>query len=561
MLTQLHVENFALIDALDLEFTPGFTVLTGETGAGKSILVDAINALLGERTGADAIREGCPKAFVQGAFDIADRADIASQITGQGYEAEDGVILARDISSQGKTQCRINGRLSSLSAHRSLTQLLADVHGQHEHQLLLSNRWQLQFLDGFAGPEAAALKREYSEVWQRLQQVSQQYGKLSTDVREQERMADLYRFQVREIDNAELQDGEEEELKAESLRLANLEKLSLAAQSALAYLDAGEESTPGAEDSVGGAVKALEGVARFDASIAAHVASLTEALVRIQEASDGLRAWQEDLEVSPDRLDEVQSRLDLISNLKRKYGETISEILAYRDSAASSLNAIETSDDRRLELEAEHKRLLSLAEELAGRLSQMRSGAAPDLSRRVEAELGDLGMAGARFIAEIGDTELGPAGRDRAEFLISANPGESPRPLASVASGGESSRIMLALKTVLTTEDPVRTLVFDEVDAGIGGRTANVVGEKLKGLAEGRQVLCVTHLAQIARFADSHFHVTKRESNGRTVVEIRRLSDEERVVELARMLGGDQESEAAVQHARELLSAGAPEGR
>ncbi|MCC6485357.1 MAG: DNA repair protein RecN [Armatimonadetes bacterium] len=561
MLTQLHVENFALIDVLDLEFSPGFTVLTGETGAGKSILVDAINALLGERVGGDSVREGCSKSVVQGAFDVAGRPEIAEQIIEQGHEAEDGVILARDISIHGKTQCRVNGRLSTLNAHRDLTQLLADVHGQHEHQLLLSLKWQLQFLDGFVGTEATALKRQLSEEWGRLQQVSETLRQLSSDARERERLADLYRFQVQEIESAGLRPGEEEDLKAENLRLANLEKLSIAAETATAHLAGGEEAGLGAEDSVAASVKALEAVARFDAEIDAHVQSLTEALVRIQEASEGLRAWREDLDVSPGRIDEVQSRLDLISNLKRKYGETIPDILVYLDRVANDLGALETSDEQRLKLESEQAGLQESVRSLAAELTRMRNAAVAELSRRVEEQLADLGMAGAKFKVSVDDAPLGPTGADRVEFLISANAGESARPLSKVASGGESSRIMLALKTVLTSEDPVRTLVFDEVDAGIGGRTANVVGEKLKGLAQGRQVLCVTHLAQIASFADSHFQVQKRESNGRTVVEIRKLSDEERVVELARMLGGNQESEAAVQHARELLSASAPQSR
>ena len=560
MLTQLHVENFALIDTLDLEFGPGFTVLTGETGAGKSILVDAINALLGERIASDVVREGTQKAVVQGAFDISGRKDIADGIVAQGYDPDECMIIARDVSLQGKTQSRVNGRLSTLSSHRELTQLLADVHGQHEHQLLLSSKWQMAFLDGFAGPNAECFKREFREVWHATQQARAEHVRLSTDARERERLADLYRYQVREIDQAELRVGEDEELKAESVRLANVEKLSLAAAGALSSLH-GDDGAPGAQDLVAQAVKALDSVTRFDPDIEDQAVSLGEALIRIEDVSEKLRLWQTSLDVSPERIDEVQTRLDLIGNLKRKYGDTISDILAYRERSADDLNALETSDERRSILETQIANLESRAKTLAGQLGEARRAVVDELSMRVERELGDLGMGGSRFIVSVEHCEMGPTGADKIEFLISANAGESPKPLARVASGGEASRVMLALKTVLSAEDPVLTLVFDEVDAGIGGRTANAVGEKLKGLAVGRQVLCVTHLAQIARFADHHYCVEKSDSDGRTIVSIRRLSDEERVNELARMLGGEKESEAALHHARELLSASASKER
>ncbi len=553
MLRELHVEDFALIDRLELEFGPGLTVLTGETGAGKSIVVDAINAMLGERVDTSSVREGAARSVVRGVFDSAD-----------GAGADGGRIeLSREVSAQGKTQCRVGGRPSTLSAHREITQLLADVHGQHEHQLLLSPRWQLAFLDGFAGPEAAAVRGEFSQAWTQLQQAKSELARLSTDERERARLADLYRFQVGEIEQAGLRENEDAELAEESLRLANLEKLFLAAQAALAHLAGGDsDDSPGAEGELAGTLKTLEAVSAFDLSLGPHIESLNESLVRVQEVSESLRRWREDLEMPPGRLDEVQERLERISALKRKYGETIPEVLAYCEQAARELQGLETSGERRAELGAEVERLEETADGLAGRLSDIRQAAAPRLERQVEGVLADLSMTGAKFLVSVSEDDLGPSGGDHVEFLISANPGESPRPLRRVASGGEASRIMLALKDVMASSDPVRTLIFDEIDSGIGGRTATVVGEKLKKLAAGRQVLCVTHLAQIARFADQHLFVEKSQdpdAGGRTVVRVSSLSPDERVAELARMLGGDHESEAAVQHARELLGAGATE--
>jgi len=561
MLQHLHVENFALIDTLDLEFGPGMGVLTGETGAGKSIIVDALNALLGERVGAECVREGDQKAFVQAAFDVADHPGIAQELEAQGFETGESLIISREISRQGRTQCRINGRLATVGALREITQLLADVHGQHEHQLLLSTRWQMEFLDAYAGPELLAAGRELQDVWARLQTLRDEHASLVTNERERQRLADMHRFEVAEIDKAALQPGEEEDLKGEGVRLANREKLFNAAQTAHALLSgeegAGDGSTQaGAIDQVALAARALQAVAACDAQAGAQAEVLSQALIVLEEGVSGVREWRDGLDLNPQRIDEVQARLDVIGVLKRKYGDTIPEILAFRDRAAKELEDIETSDERRAGMEAEITQLAARADELAEGISAWRKAAAAPLRKKVERELADLGMEKARFLVGIEPGEPGPRGHDRVEFLISANPGESPRPLAKVASGGEASRTMLALKTVLTTADPVGTLVFDEVDAGIGGQTANVVGQKLKGLAEGRQVLCVTHLAQIARFADVHMVVRKGESAGRTVVSVRRLQPEERVTELARMLSGDQESEAAVRHARELLHTG-----
>lgn len=556
MLTELHVENFALIDRLDVRFGEGLTVLTGETGAGKSIIVDALNAVLGERTDPDCVRSGCDRALVQAAFDLSGSPEVQAQLEEAGLGRDEMLIVSREVTAQGRSQCRVNGRLTTLGLLRELTALLADVHGQHEHQLLLSPAWQLELLDAFAGETALELRSRYSSEWGAFQKAASELQSLVSDERERSRLADLYRFQVGEIEAAGLRPGEEEELRQEAVRLANLEKLFVAAAQCAELLSGDESDYPGAVAAAGQAMKALESVASYDPGIAELHSLLESAVVSLEEALSGVRRWRDGLDVSPERIDQVQSRLDLISSLKRKYGDTVEDVLAYRDRVAAELDGLERSDERRRDLEAERDRARRQVEDLGQQLSTVRRAAAETLGRRVQDELQELGMQGSRFHVAVEQVPRGPRGQDRVEFLISANPGEPLKPLARVASGGEASRTMLALKVAATECDPVKTLVFDEIDTGIGGRTANTVGEKLRAISRGRQVLCVTHLPQIARFADHHLKVEKgEEASGaeRTVISVRALEGEERVGELARMLGGSEESEAAVRHARELL--------
>lgn len=556
MLTELHVENFALIDRLDVRFGEGLTVLTGETGAGKSIIVDALNAVLGERTDPDCVRSGCDRALVQAAFDLSGSPEVQAQLEEAGLGRDEMLIVSREVTAQGRSQCRVNGRLTTLGLLRELTALLADVHGQHEHQLLLSPAWQLELLDAFAGETALELRSRYSTEWGALQNAASELQSLVSDERERSRLADLYRFQVGEIEAAALRPGEEEELRQEAVRLANLEKLFVAAAQCAELLSGDESDYPGAVAAAGQAMKALESVASYDPGIAELHSLLESAVVSLEEALSGVRRWRDSLDVSPERIDQVQSRLDLIASLKRKYGDTVEEVLAYHDRVAAELDGLERSDERRRDLEAERDRARREVEDLGQQLSTVRRAAAETLGRRVQDELQELGMQGSRFHVAVEQVPHGPRGQDRVEFLISANPGEPLKPLARVASGGEASRTMLALKVAATECDPVKTLVFDEIDTGIGGRTANTVGEKLRAISRGRQVLCVTHLPQIARFADHHLKVEKgEEASGRerTVISVRALEGEERVGELARMLGGSEESEAAVRHARELL--------
>lgn len=559
MLVELTIENFALIDRLTARFGPGLCILTGETGAGKSIVVDAINALLGERVSADIVRQGSHKALVSGAFDVTLNPETTQELWAQGFEAEDGLLMvSREISSSGKTQARINGRLVTLTQLREITRLLADVHGQHEHQLLFDEKWQAGFLDTIAGPELARVLGQYREIWRSLQSAVRELTELTTDIRERARLSDLYRFQVQEIERADLRDGEEEELMAENLRLANLEKLFIAAASVRELLSGGE-SGQGASEQLAEAVKQLQSTSKYDPSSAQWAESLAEAHVIVDEIAESVRQWAASLEVSPERIDEVQSRLDLIASLKRKYGESIREILDYGQDVASKLESLEFSDERRETLQKEINLAQSKCGQLAALISKARYEASAKLQGLVESELKDLALPDARFTVEIQPVPPGPTGEDGVRFLFSANPGEDPKPLSRIASGGEASRAMLALKTVMAGADPVTTLVFDEIDSGIGGVTANAVSSKLKQLSGKKQILVVTHLTQIARAADHHLRVKKQSRDGRTVVSLVKLSQEDRVAELARMLGGGEDGEAAIQHARELLGLGARE--
>lgn len=559
MLVELSIENFALVDRMTVEFGPGLCILTGETGAGKSIIVDAINALLGERVSVDVVRQGSDRAAAAGAFLVSSSPETLQALHQQGFDAEDGLLLvSREISSSGKTQARINGRLVTLTQLKEVTRLLADVHGQHEHQLLFDERWQAEFLDTIAGPELEKLLNQYRDIWRYLQSVRRELAELTSDIRERARLLDLYRFQVQEIERADLRVGEEEELAAENLRLANLEKLFLAAAGVRELLSGGDAGQ-GAAEQLAEAVKQLEIARKYDPAASQWADTLAEAQVIVHEVADSVRQWAATLEVSPERIDEVQSRLDLISSLKRKYGDSIGEILEYNREIATKLESLQFSDERRGQLEEEVLEAEKRCAILADSLSKAREQAARRVEGMVESELRDLALPGARFTVDIQAVPPGPTGADAIRFLFSANPGEDPRPLSRIASGGEASRAMLALKTVMAGADPVTTLVFDEIDSGIGGVTANAVSGKLKQLSQNKQILVVTHLTQIARAADHHFRVEKRSRDGRTVVSLVKLGQEERVGELARMLGGGEESEAAVKHARELLGLGARE--
>ena len=555
MLRQIHVANFALIDRLDLEFGEALNILTGETGAGKSIVIDALSLALGERGSSDLVRTGSDRAVVEAVFDLCDApASTRERLAEAGLDddGEDILILARELTRAGKSQCRINGRLMPVSTLREISDGLIDIHGQHEHQTLLAAERHIDLLDSWLGAEALSLRSEVSGQYADLNRIKRDLEDLRAQARERVRNLDLYRFQQEEIESAELRAGELDELTAERSRLANAEKLYATADEAYNAL-----SNTGL-DGLNSALAAVERAGALDETLAPITEQLTEAVSYAEEARRGLRAYRDSIEFNPERLEEIAERLDLIHSLQRKYGDTIEEILAYAEELNERLNLLENSEAREAELVQAQARAEADLEASAEHLSQLRRRASARFAEAVTAELKDLGMADTRFEVSIEAQPITARGADRVEFLLSPNPGEPLRPLARIASGGEISRLMLAMKSVLAQAAYVPTLIFDEIDVGVGGRTGRVLAQKLSALARHAQILCITHLPQIASQPAVHFFIEKRVEGGRTVVDVQRLSEDQRVEEIARMLGGVP-SNTVIQHAREMLQAPMPQ--
>jgi DNA repair protein RecN (Recombination protein N) len=570
MLTELRIENFAIIKSLELTFSPGLVTFTGETGAGKSIILDAIEALLGGRVDSTAIRSGAERAIIQGVFRIPERARAAIEEVLEREDLKDDetddLSLEREVRREGRSSARVNGRSASLSILRELGQYLVDIHGQSEHLSLLNVRAHLGLLDRFANDDD--LLETYQKVYRRLQSVRQELVSLREAEADAERRIDLLSYQIHEIETARLQPGEEESLRQERNRLANAENLATLARSALILLDEGSPESPAATDLLGQVVRNLASLSRVDGEKAALTSQAETLLESLSEVSRELRDYLESIEYNPRRLEEIEERLDLIQRLKRKYGGSVQSVLEFAVEAQSQLEAVRHAGERIAELEKSEAELLA---ELAGAaltLSERRKKAAEELGKAVEAELDDLNMAEARFsvdlryrpdphglpIREGEQVEFDATGIDRVEFLVAPNPGEGLKPLVRIASGGETSRLMLALKNVLARADAIPTLIFDEIDQGIGGRVGLVIGEKLWQLSREHQVMVVTHLPQLAAFGDRHFRVTKEILEGRTLTQVEPLGGKEREVELAQMLGGGA-SEANLRAAGELLEA------
>ena len=565
MLAELNATNFAIIEKLHIPFAPGFNVLTGETGAGKSIIIDAVSALVGERADSTVIRSGTDQARIEGIFLLEGDLQriIAPLLQEYGLEGEDeALILTREINRDGRNVCRVNGRAVTLRILSRIGQELIDIHGQTEHLSLKRVRQHVDFLDRFAN--LGGLRNEVAAKVRDLRQVHRSLEGLLQDERELARREDLLRYQVQEIAAAKLQPGEEEELNRERTLLANAERLTTLADAAYRALYESDEERRAVLDLLAEVTQALKALEELDPTLQEQRKAAEEASYRLEDLARNLRSYRDSIEYNPDRLRQVEERLDLIYNLKRKYGDSIAEILAFAERAARELDDIAHSEERIAELQDQEKKLLAEIGRLAGELSAARREAGERLSAAIERELADLNMGRARFTVAIkqAETEDGvevggkryafdATGIDRVEFLISPNIGEPPKPLAKIASGGETSRLMLAMKSVLSAADYIPTLIFDEIDAGIGGRAGMIVGQKLWNLTPGHQVFCVTHLPQIACFGDAHFRVWKEVAGSRTVTQVQRLGDEERLEELTLMLG--PVSEATRKSALEML--------
>jgi DNA repair protein RecN (Recombination protein N) len=559
MLTELIIRDFAIIDELRLNFRPGFTALTGETGAGKSIILDAMTLALGGRADTTMVRAGCERAYVEAAFELnpAMQAAVAPILAAEDLDGEGAhfLLLTRELRMNGRNLCRINGRAANLSILREIGEYLVGIHGQGEHLALLKPQAHLPLLDAYAG-----LEGERQTLATAVKQARADQREL-TDLRRNEQLLmqrlDLLRFQVEEIDAARLTVGEEEELRAEAQRLANVGQLTQFTAETLALLSEGDEGLLAAADLFNQAERAMSHLARLDPTQAGLLERLQGLAFQLDELSDDLRHYQEGLEFDPGRLGFVEERLQLLTRLKRKYGDDAAAILQTREAAAAELGKIERSEERVAELELLIERQLKTVGKLAEALSVKRQAAAEKLARGVERELADLQMAGAQFAVDfrretdevngafVGDGRFSfdQSGVDKVEFLMSANLGEPPKPLAKVASGGETARLMLALKAVLAEADATPTLIFDEIDQGIGGRVGEVVGRKLWGLTavNQRQVIVVTHLPQLAGYGDAHFYVSKQAVDGRTKTIVANLDIPGRIEELAAMLGAHGE--------------------
>ena len=559
MLVELHVTNFALIDHLDLTFGAGLNILTGETGAGKSIIIDALGLALGERAGSDLIRTGSARATVEAVFDLTHApAEVRRRLAEAGLDTEedrDTLLVTRELArAGGKSQCRLNGRLMPISVLKEIAEGLVDVHGQHEHQSLLSADRHVDILDDWGGKEALLLRGEVAALYGKANALKREREKLQTDARERARTLDLLRFQQEEISAACLKSGEEEALASDRRRLANSEKLSAAATESYDLLSGGDSGTGGVLDVLNAALVSVEHAAALDETLSPVADSLRNAVAYAEDAGRDLRVYQEAVEFNPERLEELETRLDLLRTLKRKYGETVDEILAYGSELTSKLEKLENSEAREEQLAAAILEADAALVKVAAKLTKLRRGISWDFSAGIARELGDLGMEATKFEVSIEPQVVASKGADRVEFLLSPNPGEPLRPLAKIASGGEMSRIMLALKSVLARTGGIPTMIFDEIDVGVGGRTAQTIGDKLVALANDAQVLCITHLPQIASRSGAHFYIEKRVQDERTMVSVVPLDAEGRIDEIARMLGGSRRSEAVVQHAREMLS-------
>lgn len=553
MLTDLRIENFAIIDHLELRLGAGLVAFTGETGAGKSIILDAIIALVGGRADVTAIRAGAERALVEAVFRLpeATRPAIQAILEREGLlDDPDYLSVGRELRREGRSIARVNGRSVNISLLRELGEYLVDIHGQSEHLSLLNVRQHIGLLDRFAGVEAEL--QAYRQLYRQLVGLRRELKELREAEADADRRKDLLTFQAQEIEAAHLRPDEEDDLRRERDRLANAESLASLAEQAIALLEGGSDETPAVSDLLGRVVQAVHSLSRLDGSQGKLADQLTAASESLTDLGRELQDYREQIEFNPRRLEQVEERLDLLNTLKRKYGGSLEAVLVYGQEARRKLESIEHSGERIAELEADEQALLEKIAQAGELLSGKRQSAAEALARRVEVELADLSMAGARFKVDFqrhpdphgvpaGDGQrvaFDDTGFDRVEFLIAPNPGEGFKPLVKIASGGETSRLMLALKNVLVSADHVPTLVFDEIDQGIGGRVGSVVGEKLWRLGVRHQVLCVTHLPQLAAFGDQHLHVHKELADGRTLTKVETLEGPRRLDELAQMLGG-----------------------
>jgi len=566
MLIELRIENFAIIQKIKLSFDHGLVIFTGETGAGKSIILDALEAVLGGRAETSGIRTSADRAMIEATFKLSPeiKAAVHNLLAAEDLlDDPDFITLAREIRTEGRNTARINGRTVTATLQREVGAYLVDIHGQSEHLSLLKVRNHLHLLDSFAGIESQL--HDYQAVYGQLREVRKELHTLQQSTRDAARRVDMLTYQIQEIDAAKLTPADEDELRQERTRLANAESLAKHSQTALMLIEEGASEAPGISEMLGEVVEALHALSRIDTTTETFYERTESNLTSLQDLAMELQNYAENIEFNPDLLNRIEERIDLINNLKRKYGNSIEKVIAFGERAREELDSITNSDERMELLAAQEADLLKSLAEKGENLSKERTTASTALSKLVEIELNDLRMANARFkvsldrrpdenglpLSDGQRAAFDSRGYDQVEFLVETNPGEGFKSLVKVASGGETSRLMLALKNVLAKADQVPTLIFDEIDQGIGGRVGMVVGEKLWNLSRQHQVMCITHLPQLAGYGDQHYRVTKVLVEGRTQTEVIHLLGEDRQVELAEMLG--PVSEGTLNSAGEIL--------
>ncbi|WPC18908.1 DNA repair protein RecN [Pediococcus inopinatus] len=556
MLQELVIRNFAIIEKLNIEFNSGMTVLTGETGAGKSIIIDAVGLLAGGRGSTDFIRKGTKKAVLQGMFSLDKNRETLELLDQYGIEhADPTLILQREIQASGRNVCRVNGSLVNTTILKQVGETLIDIHGQNEHQELMQADKHLGMLDEYARVEVQPLLKSYQAYFERYQVLRKKFDQKKAHEKEWVQRVDMLKFQVKEIEDANLQSGEEEQLNSEKEHLENFQKINSALQAAQLALESAEE-TPGAIDRTGEAMNGLREIEELDDHYKAISEVVASAYYQLQDAASEISGELDGMEWDEGRLDQIEKRLEEIYQLKRKYGDTVDQILKYDQKVSEELhNMIDLESDEG-QMEVQLDELKTKLEKLAHQLTAARKKAAQQLKRDVHEQLKQLYMDKAEFEVHFDTTQptkFKTSGVDSVEFYLRTNPGEKMGPLTRIASGGELSRIMLALKTIFAKSQGVTSIIFDEVDTGVSGRVAQAIAEKIKLIASYSQVLCITHLPQVAAEADHQFFVSKTVKDGRTETDLSYLNDEGRVQELARMLAGSTVTKLSIQHAKELL--------
>ena len=549
MLSSLQIENVAVIQKAEVHFQPGLNVLTGETGAGKSILIDSINAILGNRTSKDLVRTGAAKAVIRAAFEQVPDA-VLDSLEKAGYERSDALMLSREITAEGKSSCRINGMPATAAVLRELCGGLININGQHDSVGLLNPARHLGILDDYA--QNGVQFQEYYALYRELVRIKRELDAMITDEAEKQRRIDLLSYQVQEIENAALTAGEEQTLESRRRVLANASTIRDRIAQCYALLSGGDEAA-GAVDLLGEASNAASDAAQLDEALSGAAGQLTDLYYTAKDVAADLVGRLDAYETNDAELDEIEQRLDLLYKLKRKYGDTVEDVIAFGQKAREELQNIQTSQERYDHLQAEKRRLYAQAREKAEALTQTRLRAFEELNKRISGTLDFLNMPGVRMTLRHTRGPLASHGQDGIEFYISTNPGEAPKPLAKIASGGELSRITLAIKNAMADKDAVPTVIYDEIDSGVSGKAASRIGEVLRQSAQGHQILCITHTAQIAALADCHLLIQKNITNERTYTEIHPLDENGRVEALARLISGDHVTELSLANAREML--------